>query len=280
MADFIEVARLDEVPRGKGAVVSVAGKDVALFDVDGTIYPMEDACRDYMANCSMDAWSIPEAPLHPTTPSDDALVESAKMGCSGAFAQLIDRYQRYCMLKAYSILRNRSDAEDEVQSAWVQAWTNLESYRGQGFFCAWLSRILSNRCLMRLRKARRAPMTSLDEVFSFKAPVRLEVIDQRALPEQMVGDVEVLRVVNKEIRSIPLLLREVLIKRDLGQLDIRDIAADLGISQAAARSRLMRARIELKKRLERHHGEKGFGTLLQRPCCRTAAYVRTNRMDS
>ena len=43
MADFIEVARLDEVPRGKGAAVSVAGKDVALFDVDGTIYPMEDA---------------------------------------------------------------------------------------------------------------------------------------------------------------------------------------------------------------------------------------------
>jgi nitrite reductase/ring-hydroxylating ferredoxin subunit len=45
MADFSEVARLDEVPPGSGAVVTVAGKDVALFNVDGTIYAMEDACR-------------------------------------------------------------------------------------------------------------------------------------------------------------------------------------------------------------------------------------------
>ena len=82
----------------------------------------------------------------------------------------------------------------------MEAWTNLVvPWPTIG---AWLSRILSNPCLMRLRKARHAQMTSLDEV-STLAPVRLEVIDHVALPEQLVGDDEVIRVVNKEIRVSP-----------------------------------------------------------------------------
>lgn len=239
-----------------------------------------------MATCSIAAWPIPpsrfsttdelEAPLDPTTQSDDALVESAKTGDAGAFARLIERYQRFCMSKACSILRNRGDAEDEVQSAWVQAWTHLESYHGQGSFGAWLSRIVSNQCLMRLRKARSAPMTSVDETFDSEGSFRLEVVDQRALPEQAVGDDEVLHLLNKEIRGVPPLLREVLVMRDLHQLVMRDIAADLGISIPAAKSRLMRARVELKKRLEKHQGERGCGTLLRKPGRPLAAYVRAS----
>ena len=106
------------------------------------------------------------------------------MGDTGAFAQLIERYQGFCLSKAYSILRNRADAEDEAQSAWAQAWTHLGSYHGPGSFRAWLSRIVSNGCLTRLRKARFAPMMSVDEVFDSEGPFRLEVIDQRAQPEQ------------------------------------------------------------------------------------------------
>jgi RNA polymerase sigma-70 factor (ECF subfamily) len=196
------------------------------------------------------------------------------MGDHGGFAQLIERYQGFCLSKAYAILRNRADAEDEVQSAWVQAWTHLEAYRGPGSFRAWLSRIVSNLCLMRLRKARFAPMTSIDEVFDSEASFRLEVIDQRALPEQVVGDAQVLHLLNKEIRGVPPLLREVLVMRDVRQLVMRDIAADLGISLPAAKSRLMRARVELKKRLEKHHGERGRGTLLQKAGGRLTAYVR------
>ena len=239
-----------------------------------------------MAACATAAWPTPhsqlrttgdlEASIDPTAQSDDALVESAKMGDTGAFAQLIERYQRLCLSKAYSILRNHGDAEDEVQSAWVQAWTHLESYKGQGSFRAWLSRIVSNLCLMRLRKARYAPMMSVDEVFNSEGSFRLEVIDQRALPEQSVGDNEVFHLLNQEIRCVPPLLREVLVMRDVRQLTMRDIAADLGIGIPAAKSRLMRARVELKKRLEKRHGERGFGTMLQQPSRPLAAYVRAS----
>lgn len=196
------------------------------------------------------------------------------MGDTGAFAELIERHQRFCLSKAHSILRNRSDAEDEVQSSWVQAWTHLESYQGHGSFGAWLNRIVSNQCLMRLRKAKFAPMTSVDEVFDAEGSYRLEVIDQRALPEQVVANDEVSRVLNREIRGVPHLLREVLVMRDLRQLLMRDVAANLGITVPAAKSRLMRARIELKKRLEKHGGVRGCDLLLQRSGGRKAAYVR------
>src|SRR5688572_9508152 len=110
--------------------------------------------------------------------SDDALVELVKHGETNAFPELVERYQRSCMVKANSILGNRHDAEDEVQNAWVLVWTHLASYRGQGSFDAWLSRIVSNRCLMRLRHARYRPTSSVDEVFDSKGSFHLEVIDQ------------------------------------------------------------------------------------------------------
>src|SRR4051794_19454186 len=93
------------------------------------------------------AWQIPTTPLRKTesrkaapdltlVETDDALVEAAKKGDPEAFSQLVQRYQRFCFAKAYSILRAHGDAEDAVQSAWVQVWTHLETYKGQGSFGA------------------------------------------------------------------------------------------------------------------------------------------------
>jgi RNA polymerase sigma-70 factor, ECF subfamily len=213
-------------------------------------------------------------PVDQTRWSDQALVEAAKMADTGAFARLIERYQRFCLCKAYAILRNRCDAEDEVQSAWVQAWKHIESYNGPGSFGAWLGRIVSNQCLMRLRKTRCGSMASLDEVFDREGSFRLEVIDRRALPEQVVGDDELLRLLNKEIRGVPPILREVLVMRDLHRLLIRDIAAHLGISVPATKSRLTRARAELKKRLMKHLGEVGVRQPVPASYGVVAAYVR------
>jgi RNA polymerase sigma-70 factor (ECF subfamily) len=211
-----------------------------------------------------------------TTVSDDALVDLARTGDAAAFALLSERHYRFCLSRAYSILRNHHDAEDEVQSAWVQAWTHLGSYDGQGCFCGWLSRIVSNQCLMRLRKTKLMPVMSVDQVFDRDGSFRLEVIDQRLLPEDRVGDHEVSGVLIREIRGLPPLLREVLVLRDLREWALRDIAEQLRVSIPAAKSRLMRARLELRQRLVRHHGEKGGGTLLQKCARRPAAYVRAS----
>jgi RNA polymerase sigma-70 factor, ECF subfamily len=198
------------------------------------------------------------------TISDDVLVESAKKGDADSFAKLMDRYCDFCLSKAYSILRNRGDAEDEVQDTWILAWTHLASYRVRGAFRGWLSRILFNQCMMRLRNKWSTRVVSIDQTWDPDGSYRLDLIDQRDLPEEVVGSYEVSRVLMKEIRGTPRVLREVLIMRYCSGLGPGEIAGQLGINKEAAKSRLMRARIELKRRLEKHHGERGFQTLTQK----------------
>jgi RNA polymerase sigma-70 factor, ECF subfamily len=206
--------------------------------------------------------------------SDDVLVESAKTGDADAFALLMDRYRGFCWSKAYSILRNRGDAEDEVQNAWLQAWSHLGSYQVRGAFSAWLSRILFNQCLMRLRKNKLTQVTSIDQAFGTEGSFQLNLIDQRDLPEDIVGSEEISRVLTKEIRGVPPVLRKVLIMRHVADVAMKDIAGDLGISVPAAKSRLMRSRIELRRRLAKHYGIKGGGTLTQRATQPQVAYAR------
>lgn len=238
-----------------------------------------------MAACPTAAWTPQPPPcasndfetLFEQTPeSDDALVASARNGNSDAFERLIERHQRFCRLRASSFLRNPDDANDEAQNAWGQAWIHLDEYRGLGSFRAWLGRIVANNCMMRLRKSRLVPMTSMDEVLDCDESCQREAIDQRALPEQVVGDKEVWDLMNKEIRAVPALLRRVLVMRDLHEFSLQDIAEDLGISKPAAKSRLMRARTELKKRLEKHHGAGGHHAMLHRPPRPQVGLVKTS----
>ena len=231
------------------------------------------------------AWPVPQSRFaaapgglqvrpDPATQSDDNLVELARVGDSDAFVELIKRHQRTCLSKAYSISRNLSDAEDDVQGAWIQVWTHLDSYQCQGTFRAWLLRVVTNQCLMRLRKAQSVTMISVDEAFNAQGTYRLELIDRSALPEQSVGGAEVVRVLNEEIGAVPPLLRKVLVMRVLRQLAIQDIADHLGTSIAAAKSRLVRGRAELKKRLGKHGLDRGSSALLQRSEGPRVAYVR------
>jgi len=208
------------------------------------------------------------------SPTDADLVELAKNGDKEAFAQLIARYNSFCMSKAYSILRNRSEAEEEVQISWTKAWICLSSYRHEGSFMAWISRIVSNECLMSLRRAKLAKFSSIDDIFDVQDPFRLEVIDQQPSPEEMVGATEVSDVLNNEIRGIPPLLRRVLIMRDVRHLVLGEIADELGITVPAAKSRLMRARAELKRRMTKHLGTSGCATLLHKARRQRAVYVR------
>ena len=119
-------------------------------------------------------------------------------------------------------------------------------------------------------------MASLDEVLDSEESFRLEVLDPRARPDQAVEGDEVIALLDKEINKLPPLYREVLVMRYLRQRGIGDIAADLGISVPAAKSRLMRARLELKKRLGKHYGRDGCAPLLQNPSRPLTAFVRVS----
>jgi RNA polymerase sigma-70 factor, ECF subfamily len=197
---------------------------------------------------------------------DDVLVELARSGDTDSFARLMDLYSGFCRRRAYLILRNHHDAEDEVQNTWIQVWRHLESYQGRGAFRGWLFRIILNRCLMRLRRERLTTVISIDEARERDGygSYRPDLIDPRDLPEDVVGRDEVLGVLMREIRGVPPSLRKVLVMRDLSDLTLGEIAGQLGTTRTAVKSRLMRARVELRRRLGKHHGARGAQTLTQK----------------
>ena len=206
--------------------------------------------------------------------SDETLVERARKGDKLAFGELIQRHRNACLKRARLMIRDRSDAEDEVQNAFWKAFLRLDQYRGEGSFGAWLSRIVENQCLMRIREERSSRFVYLDE--TSESNVRLELVGRSADPEDQLGLDEVVRLLRTEISRIPPLLRNVMLLRDLEQLSMPDVAFRLGLSVPAAKSRLMRARMELRSRIAKHCGRRGAGTLMQMARYSQAAYTRAS----
>jgi len=171
------------------------------------------------------------------------------------------------MRVAMVMLHNAGDAEDEVQNALWKAFQRLDQYRGLGSFGGWLRRIVETQCLMRLRDQRNSRFICLDE--SSDSKPGLELVAWLTNPEDSLGLQEVSSLLRQEISKIPPLLRYAMILRDLDQLGISDVAIQLGVSVPAAKSRLIRAREELRSRIRKHCGRKGAGTLTQ-----TAQYSR------
>lgn len=193
--------------------------------------------------------------------NDDDLVEYAKAGDAAAFSELVKRYYRACTNVAYAILHDRTDAEDETQNAVWKAYQHLEQFHQDSKFSTWLTRIVVNQCLMRLRQTRRAKLVYIDDVGRDEGRV-MDLPAGGESPEEQFAQSEIAQVLEVEIRRIPPLLRTVFELRDMQQLPMEDVAARIGISVAAAKSRLLRARSELRNRLQKHEGRLGPASLI------------------
>lgn len=192
---------------------------------------------------------------------DDELVVKAQSGENAAFAELIERHMTTCKRLAVSILRDQADAEDEVQNACWKAFEHLGQFQKDAKFSTWLSRIVVNQCLMRLRKERRARFLYLDEGVQGEEVTTIDLADDNPSPEEGLARTEIASVLRQEIRRIPPLLRDVFILRDVQELPMHEVAERLGISIAAAKSRLLRARLELRARMGKHCGITGAATI-------------------
>ena len=186
--------------------------------------------------------------------SDDQLLTLAQDGEEGAFAELMSRTSSSSFKLALSILKDRQDAEDEVQNSYWNAWRYLGRFQRDSKFSTWISRIVINQCLMRLRKARKASFLYLDEGADDGNVGVMELPDRGPTPEAELGGKEMSAILHREVSRMPPILRTVLVLRDLEELPMDDVAARLGISLVAAKSRLMRARAELQQRLEKQFG--------------------------
>jgi RNA polymerase sigma-70 factor, ECF subfamily len=193
---------------------------------------------------------------------DDVLVLACQRGDNQAFAELMKRHQASAMKLALSILRDKADAEDEVQNAFWKAYEHIDQFQQEAKFTTWLTRIVVNQCLMRLRQTRRVKFYYVDDTAVGDETMTPDLPDKSLSPEQQLGQAEVGEVLEAEIRRIPPLLRHVFLLRDVEQRPMLDVAAELGISVAAAKSRLLRARIELRNRLQKHCGRVGAASLV------------------
>jgi RNA polymerase sigma-70 factor (ECF subfamily) len=196
--------------------------------------------------------------------NDADLVESAKRGDQQAFGELVKRHHHWCVGLASGILRDRGDAEDEAQNAYWNAFQHLDQFQGDAEFSTWLARIVVNQCLMFVRARRRARFLRLDAGIAGHASASIDLPSWRPDPEGELGSREVREVLEREIRGIPALLRNVVLLRDVEELPIAEVADRLGITISAAKSRLLRARIELRQRVLRHCGTSGHLTLTAR----------------
>ena len=195
------------------------------------------------------------------TMGEHELVDIAQHGDDHAFSELARRHQANSLKLALSILHDKQDAEDEVQNAMWKAYEHLRQFQQDSKFSTWLTRIVVNQCLMRLRRARRAKFLYLEENRVGDDAITLELQDRRNTPERELGHSEVAEVLSREIHRIPPLLRNAFLLRDIQHLPMPDVAARLGISVAAAKSRLLRARLELRQRMAKHFGKLGPATL-------------------
>jgi RNA polymerase sigma-70 factor, ECF subfamily len=200
-------------------------------------------------------------------PTDTQLVDRAKRGDQGAFDELVRRHRPTCVNLATSILRDRGEAEEEAQNACWKAFLYISQFRGEADFSTWLLRIVENQCLMLIRKKRRAEFVPLDNRDPDRGNESLQLPARDPDPEGELGRREVLDALKTEIRRVPPLLRNVILMRDLEELPMSDLAARLGITVAAAKSRLQRARAELRQRMLRHCARTGAWPLLTQMAC-------------
>lgn len=181
--------------------------------------------------------------------TDEELLVLCEAGESEAFGELARRYQPMAFHAARFILKNEHEAEEQVQESLAKAYQHIHSFQRNAKFSTWLVRIVVNQCLMRLRRFRPAKFVSLEYLSADNETVTLELRDQRQSPEMQLQGAETAEVLQREIRRIPPLLRTVFVLRDVEQKSMPDVARTLGISIHAAKSRLLRARAELRVRL-------------------------------
>jgi RNA polymerase sigma-70 factor, ECF subfamily len=186
------------------------------------------------------------------TVDDGTLVHAAKEGDMAAFEQLIERHTVMVFRVAMHILISREDAEDVMQDSFLKAFQNLKGFEERARFSTWLTRIVVNTSLMKLRTLRRPTASSLDEESEDGGALVDTVADWRPDPEQLYRRAELREILLGALASLPKGYRVVFLLRDVEGLSTAETAEMLDLTINNVKSRLLRARLKLRARLSRY----------------------------
>ena len=187
--------------------------------------------------------------------TDEALLEGVRAGDGRAFETLAERYAARVYGLARSVLKNEQDAQDVVQETFLSMHRHLDGYRGDAPFWPWLRRIAANHALMRLRRRRRKPETSLEierPTFDADGAHTREIKDVAPLADQLQQDVELGARIREAIEALPDAYRIVLVLADYEDRSMQEIASTLELTVPNVKTRIHRARLAVREALQRY----------------------------
>jgi RNA polymerase sigma-70 factor, ECF subfamily len=179
---------------------------------------------------------------------DEALVAAVKLGDHPAFLELWTRHSSRVFKTAYGITGRREDAEDAIQDAWMKAYLHLNTFDGRARFSTWLTRIAMNSSLMILRRRHSHPGSSM-EITNGDSWQLWDIADQSKNAEELYARRERLERLRQAICCLRPSLRIVVEIRQSDERSVQEIAELAGISVAATKSRLLRAKKILREAL-------------------------------
>jgi RNA polymerase sigma-70 factor (ECF subfamily) len=180
--------------------------------------------------------------------ADEVLVAAAKLGDHHAFVELWTRHSNAAFRTACRVMGNRHDAEDVLQDAWMKAFLHLNTFDGRAKFSTWLTRIAINSALMTMRRRRSRPETSM-EIANGEDRAQYEIPDGTKSAEELWVQHETMERLRLAIGRLQPTLRTVVEIHQFADRQVKEVAELAGISVAATKSRLMRARRVLRKAL-------------------------------
>ena len=181
---------------------------------------------------------------------DMILVHASKTGDSAAFEELVRRYNSILFRIAQRVTRNREDAQDAVQDAFLNAFQKLSTFQENSAFSTWLIRITINESLTKLRKQRAKRELSMDCDFREEANfLPLEIPDGAANPEDRLLASEIREILVKTLQMVRPALRMVFVLHDMEGFSLDQTAEALDLRQSAVKARSRRARLKLREGL-------------------------------
>jgi len=187
-----------------------------------------------------------------------AVVAQAREGDARAFSELVRRYEGKIFRLAQHITQNREDAEDVLQETFMKAYEHLDQFQGNSKFYTWIVRIAVNQALMKLRRRKTDRSVSLDETIDTgEDTVVREIAAWDEDAEARYSREELGQILDTAVQSLDPPYRSVFQLRDIDELSTEETADALSLSVPAVKSRLLRARLQLREKLTRYFKRKG-----------------------
>ena len=193
----------------------------------------------------------------PVTEVDSTLVERVRSGDKSAFEVLMHRYEDRVFRLSVGMLKNREDALDAVQDAFLNVYRKIDTFRGESAFSTWLYKIALNSVYMKLRSRTRHEQTeSLDDLEAVLDPAKIRILMPPRGWSERADDTLLRKELSLKLREavddLPEEYRAIFNLREVEELSNQEVADILGLGLAATKTRLHRARLFLRQRLSKY----------------------------